>query len=96
MPERRAICAGDLLIWVFPNAGNPQKVQRYPHEWALALRTMAALRPELVLPAHGEPTDRSAIVVEDIIRRETERWLVRAPSADAESEDIDDEPTAEG
>jgi len=40
---------------VFPNAGNPQKVQRYPLEWARALRQMAALEPELILPAHGLP-----------------------------------------
>ena len=29
----------------FPNAGNPQKVQRYPREWARALRAMAATSP---------------------------------------------------
>ncbi|HUN51830.1 MAG TPA: alkyl sulfatase dimerization domain-containing protein [Candidatus Sulfotelmatobacter sp.] len=55
IPEHRAICAGDFVIWVFPNAGNPQKVQRYPLEWAQALREMAALEPELLLPAHGLP-----------------------------------------
>lgn len=55
LPEQRAICAGDFLIWNFPNAGNPQKVQRYPDEWADALREMAALEPELFLPAHGLP-----------------------------------------
>lgn len=33
VPEHRAICAGDFFIWVFPNAGNPQKAQRYPREW---------------------------------------------------------------
>jgi alkyl sulfatase BDS1-like metallo-beta-lactamase superfamily hydrolase len=55
VPDRRAILTGDLLIWVFPNAGNPQKVQRYPDEWAAALRSMAALEPELLLPAHGLP-----------------------------------------
>ena len=54
-PEQRAICAGDFFIWVFPNAGNPQKVQRYPIEWAAALREMAAMDPELFLPAHGLP-----------------------------------------
>ncbi len=53
--ERRAICAGDFFIWVFPNAGNPQKVQRYPREWAQALRAMAAVGAELFLPAHGLP-----------------------------------------
>jgi glyoxylase-like metal-dependent hydrolase (beta-lactamase superfamily II) len=55
LPGRRTIMAGDFLIWNFPNAGNPQKVQRYPIEWAAALRSMAALDPELIVPAHGLP-----------------------------------------
>jgi alkyl sulfatase BDS1-like metallo-beta-lactamase superfamily hydrolase len=55
VPRHRAICAGDFVTWVFPNAGNPQKVQRYPLEWAAALREMAALEAELLLPAHGLP-----------------------------------------
>jgi alkyl sulfatase BDS1-like metallo-beta-lactamase superfamily hydrolase len=55
LPERRTICCGDFLIWNFPNAGNPQKVQRYPEEWAAALRAMVALGPELLVPAHGLP-----------------------------------------
>ena len=55
VPSHRAICAGDLVVWVFPNAGNPQKVQRYPLEWARALRSMDALEPELLIPAHGPP-----------------------------------------
>ncbi|MGI8491174.1 MAG: alkyl sulfatase dimerization domain-containing protein [Acidimicrobiales bacterium] len=61
IPSLKAVCSGDFLIWNFPNAGNPQKVQRYPAEWATALRTMASLEPELLLPAHGLPiggTDR--------------------------------------
>ena len=57
LPERRVICGGDFLTWVFPNAGNPQKVQRYPAEWARAMRAMAALEPELFLPAHGLPIE---------------------------------------
>jgi alkyl sulfatase BDS1-like metallo-beta-lactamase superfamily hydrolase len=55
VPAHRAICAGDFVTWVFPNAGNPQKVQRYPLEWAGALREMAALEADLLLPAHGLP-----------------------------------------
>jgi alkyl sulfatase BDS1-like metallo-beta-lactamase superfamily hydrolase len=38
-----------------PNAGNPQKVQRYPREWVQALRAMAELDAELLLPGHGLP-----------------------------------------
>jgi alkyl sulfatase BDS1-like metallo-beta-lactamase superfamily hydrolase len=55
VPERRILCCGDLFIWASPNAGNPQKVQRYPKEWALALREMAGLGAELLLPGHGLP-----------------------------------------
>jgi alkyl sulfatase BDS1-like metallo-beta-lactamase superfamily hydrolase len=55
IPSHRAICAGDFFIWNFPNAGNPQKVQRYPLEWARAMRDMAAMDAELFLPAHGLP-----------------------------------------
>jgi len=55
IPKHKAICAGDFFIWNFPNAGNPQKVQRYPREWAQALRDMAAREAELFLPAHGLP-----------------------------------------
>ncbi len=55
LPEHRALCAGDFFIWVFPNAGNPQKVQRYPREWVQALRAMADQGAELFLPAHGLP-----------------------------------------
>jgi alkyl sulfatase BDS1-like metallo-beta-lactamase superfamily hydrolase len=55
IPEHKAICAGDFFIWCFPNAGNPQKVQRYPVEWAAAMRDMANQGAELFLPAHGLP-----------------------------------------
>jgi alkyl sulfatase BDS1-like metallo-beta-lactamase superfamily hydrolase len=55
LPERRAICSGDFFLWFFPNAGNPQKVQRYPLDWAAALREMAGMGAELLLPAHGLP-----------------------------------------
>ena len=55
VPEYRMITAGDLFCWMFPNCGNPQKVQRYPLEWAQALRAMAAKEPDLIVPAHGLP-----------------------------------------
>jgi alkyl sulfatase BDS1-like metallo-beta-lactamase superfamily hydrolase len=55
LPEPRVLCTGDLFIWAAPNAGNPQKVQRYAIDWSRALRTMAALEPEVLLPGHGVP-----------------------------------------
>jgi len=69
IPARRAVACGDFLIWNFPNAGNPQKVQRYPSEWAAALREMAGLEPDLLLPAHGLPiggSERIRRVLEDV------------------------------
>ncbi len=55
--DRKWAFVGDFVIWNFPNAGNPQKVQRYPIEWAAALRDIAAHGPELLLPAHGLPIE---------------------------------------
>ncbi|MFN8023602.1 MAG: alkyl sulfatase dimerization domain-containing protein [Acidimicrobiales bacterium] len=68
-PEQKWVMTGDFLIWNFPNAGNPQKVQRYPIEWAAALRAMIAKEPELLLPAHGLPIEgkeRIARVLDDV------------------------------
>jgi len=62
LPETKTLCTGDLFIWAAPNAGNPQKVQRYAVEWAAALRAMAALGPELLLPGHGLPIAGAARV----------------------------------
>jgi glyoxylase-like metal-dependent hydrolase (beta-lactamase superfamily II) len=66
--DRKVLCCGDLFIWASPNAGNPQKVQRYPLEWAAALRRMIALQPEYLLPGHGLPivgADRVATALTD-------------------------------
>jgi alkyl sulfatase BDS1-like metallo-beta-lactamase superfamily hydrolase len=55
VPDRKVLCTGDLIIWCTPNAGNPQKVQRYAKDWAVALRAMAELGAEVLLPGHGLP-----------------------------------------
>ena len=68
-PEKKWVATGDFVIWNFPNAGNPQKVQRWPIEWAESLRAMIAREPELLLPAHGLPIagkERIARVLDDI------------------------------
>jgi alkyl sulfatase BDS1-like metallo-beta-lactamase superfamily hydrolase len=54
-PRRRVLCSGDLFLWVCPNAGNPQKVQRFPLEWARALRAMASCNADVLCPGHGLP-----------------------------------------
>ncbi|MBJ7451639.1 MAG: MBL fold metallo-hydrolase [Blastococcus sp.] len=73
LPDQRILLPGDMFIWVTPNCGNPQKVQRYPREWAIAMRRMAALGAETMLPSHGAP-----IFGADRIRQaltETAEWL---------------------
>lgn len=69
LPEERWLFSGDFIIWNYPNAGNPQKVQRYALEWAGALRAMAAKAPTLLLPAHGLPIEgeqRIAMVLNEM------------------------------
>jgi len=53
--ERRLLATGDLFIWCTPNAGNPQKVQRWVGDWAAGLREMATLDAEVMVPGHGWP-----------------------------------------
>ena len=68
-PKQKWVATGDFVIWNFPNAGNPQKVQRFPLEWAEALRAIIAKEPELLLPAHGLPIagkERIARVLDEI------------------------------
>jgi alkyl sulfatase BDS1-like metallo-beta-lactamase superfamily hydrolase len=68
LPSRRVLASGDFVIWMFPNAGNPRKVQRYAAEWAAALRHMERLEPEIVIPGHGPVIfgkDRVAQVLRD-------------------------------
>jgi alkyl sulfatase BDS1-like metallo-beta-lactamase superfamily hydrolase len=68
IPSARAIYTGDLFIWASPNCGNPQKAQRYPLEWARALRRMQECEAELLLPGHGPPIvgrDRVQLALEE-------------------------------
>jgi glyoxylase-like metal-dependent hydrolase (beta-lactamase superfamily II) len=73
VPERRYLFTGDLVIWQAPNCGNPQKVQRYPEEWADALDAMAGCDAEWLFPGHG-----LAVHGRDAVRMvltETSRYL---------------------
>ncbi len=55
VPELKVLHPGDLFIWAVPNAGNPQKVQRFASDWAVALRRMAGCGAEVMLSGHGLP-----------------------------------------
>lgn len=68
-PDRDVLCTGDFVIGVAPNAGNPQKVQRYPWEWATVLEEMAALDAGTLCPGHGVPiVDDPATIRERLLR----------------------------
>jgi alkyl sulfatase BDS1-like metallo-beta-lactamase superfamily hydrolase len=71
--ERRILWTGDQFIWVAPNAGNPQKVQRYAGAWAASLRAMRALSPELLIPGHGVPIVGRARIAQAL--EDTAEWL---------------------
>ncbi|MBA4179327.1 MAG: MBL fold metallo-hydrolase [Anaerolinea sp.] len=69
IPDSAAVCSGDLFTWVCPNAGNPQKAQRYPAEWAAALRAIASLAPGALIPSHNLPVfgrERVATLIDDV------------------------------
>jgi alkyl sulfatase BDS1-like metallo-beta-lactamase superfamily hydrolase len=72
-PERRILWTGDLFFWTAPNAGNPQKVQRYAAEWATALRAMVARGAELLIPGHGVPVVGAGRVRQAL--EDTAEWL---------------------
>ena len=68
-----------------PNAGNPQKVQRYAAEWAAALRAMAARGAELLIPGHGMPilgAERVRQALDD-----TAEWLEALVSRDGRADE---------
>ncbi|RJG09594.1 alkyl sulfatase dimerization domain-containing protein, partial [Massilia cavernae] len=53
VPSRKLVVTADYYQNFLPNAGNGKRRQRYPDQWAKALRDMAALKPERMLPMHG-------------------------------------------
>jgi alkyl sulfatase BDS1-like metallo-beta-lactamase superfamily hydrolase len=67
MPSRKLVCVGDLWLGVCPNAGNPQKVQRYAEEWADAAEQIAALGAEAMIPGHAMPVNGASEI--------RQRWL---------------------
>lgn len=68
LPDRKIIATADYYQGFMPNAGNGKRVQRHVKEWIVALREMAGLGAELMLPAHGEAlTDANTIQREFIL-----------------------------
>jgi len=77
VPGRKALASADYYQGFLPNAGNGKRVQRHPEEWAAALREMAGLGPEILLPAHGEAiTDPETIREDLLVLAETLQFIV--------------------
>jgi len=55
LPEKKVLFSGELVSnSTFPNAGNPNKVQRYPKQWAIAMEKMMEKNADYLLPGHGQ------------------------------------------
>jgi alkyl sulfatase BDS1-like metallo-beta-lactamase superfamily hydrolase len=55
LPEKKVLFSGELVSNpTFPNAGNPNKVQRYPKQWAIAMDKMIEKNADYLLPGHGQ------------------------------------------
>ena len=55
LPEKKVLFSGELVSNpTFPNAGNPNKVQRYPKQWAIAMEKMMEKNADYLLPGHGQ------------------------------------------
>ena len=66
VPGRDLVVSGDMHQPFLPNAGNGKRRQRHLQEWADALRDMAALEPEVLLPLHGPVISGEAQVQEKL------------------------------
>ena len=53
VPQRQTLITADYYQRFIPNAGNGRRRQRFPSEWADALRDMAKLGARIMIPMHG-------------------------------------------
>ncbi|MBV9957215.1 MAG: MBL fold metallo-hydrolase [Acidobacteria bacterium] len=51
LPQEGIVITGDLVIWPVPYVGTPQS---HPGEWGLALEKLIALKPNVIIPGHGQ------------------------------------------
>lgn len=58
IPDAGVVFAGDLVEQGAPPSIGPDA---YPAEWPTALDIVLALKPEVVIPGHGEPVDAAFV-----------------------------------
>ena len=77
VPGRQALATADYYQGFLPNTGNGKRVQRYPEEWAGALREMAAENAVLLLPAHGEALTDPLLIQENLtVLADALEWVI--------------------
>ena len=67
VPNRKVLASAEYHQEWIPNAGNGKRVQRYVEEWSAALREMADLEAEIVLPGHGPALLGSETIRQDFL-----------------------------
>lgn len=83
VPGRQALATADYYQGFLPNTGNGKRVQRYPEEWAGALREMAAENAVLLLPAHGEALTDPGLIQENLlVLAEALEWVIAHTKAE--------------
>ena len=83
VPGRQALATADYYQGFLPNTGNGKRVQRYPEEWAGALREMASENAALLLPAHGKAlTDPECIQENLTVLAEALEWVIAHTNAE--------------
>jgi len=64
--RKALVCADYCQEWI-PNVENGKRVQRYVEEWAVALREMADLGAEILLPGHGPAVLETDAIHDDFV-----------------------------
>ena len=67
VPGRKALASADYYQGFLPNAGNGKRSQRHVEEWSVAMKEMAALNPQILLPAHGKELTEPAVIQEHFL-----------------------------
>lgn len=67
VPGRQALASADYYQGFLPNAGNGKRSQRHVEEWSVAMKEMAALNPQILLPAHGKEITEPAVIQENFL-----------------------------
>ncbi len=67
VPGRKALASADYYQGFLPNAGNGKRFQRHVEDWSVAMKEMAALKPQILLPAHGEEITDPAVIQENFL-----------------------------